>query len=79
MKTETTGTTTVRVRKETRVRLKKLSVDEKISVTDLLDKLVDEHEKSFWDDFDSEASSYLNKEELKSRKLFEATLKDGIG
>jgi len=47
MKTKTSATTTVRVHEETRVRLKKISAMEKISMTELLDRLVDEHGKSF--------------------------------
>jgi len=78
MQTKTSETTTVRVREETRVRLKKISAMEKISMTELLDRLVNEHEKSFWDGFDREAEANLSREEKKARKIFERTLKDGL-
>jgi hypothetical protein len=71
-------TTTVRVHKQTQNRLRKLSVTEQISITDLIDKLVDEHEKSFWEGFNSEAKALLDKDEFKSRKTFEKALKDGL-
>ncbi len=78
MKAKTSATTTVRVREETRVRLRKISAMEKISMTELLNRLVDEHEKSFWDGFDREAETHLSREEKKARKVFEKTLKDGL-
>ena len=71
-------TTTVRVRKETQEKLKKLSGTERISITELVDKLINEHEKSFWKGFDDEANAFLDKEELKSRKTFEKALKNGF-
>ncbi len=71
-------TTTVRVREQTREKLKKISGIEKVSITDLLDKLVKEYEKSFWEGFDNEAKGFLNKKELKLRTIFEKTMKDGF-
>ena len=71
-------TTTVRVRKQTQEKLKKISGDEKISVTALIDKLIDEHERSFWRGFKDEAKAYLDKEEIKTRKTFEKVSKDGL-
>ena len=71
-------TTTVRVRRETQEKLKKLSGAERISITELVDKLINEHEKSFWKGFDDEANAFLDKKELKSRKTFEKALKDGF-
>ncbi len=71
-------TTTVRVREQTREKLKKISGIEKVSITDLLDKLVKEYEKSFWEGFDNEAKAFLNKKELKLRTIFEKTMKDGF-
>jgi predicted CopG family antitoxin len=71
-------TTTVRVRKQTQEKLKKISVDEHISVTELIDRLVKKHEKSFWKGFSEEAKAFLDKEEIKSRKTFEKALKDGL-
>ncbi len=71
-------TTTVRVREQTREKLKKISGIEKVSITDLLDKIVKEYEKSFWEGFDSEAKGFLNKKELKLRTIFEKTIKDGF-
>ena len=58
-------TTTLRVRKTTQSRLKKISAIEQISITDLVDKLVDEHERSFWKGFEEESTVFLNKEETK--------------
>ncbi|MCL4479392.1 MAG: hypothetical protein M1381_09890 [Deltaproteobacteria bacterium] len=71
-------TTTVRVYEQTREKLKKISGIEKVSITNLLDKLVKEYEKSFWEGFDSEAKVLLNKKELKLRTIFEKTIKDGF-
>ncbi|MEW6066706.1 MAG: hypothetical protein AB1610_00180 [Nitrospirota bacterium] len=71
-------TTTVRVHKETQEKLKKISGAERISITELIDKLIKEHEKSFWKGFDDEAKAFLDKEELKSRKTFEKASRDGI-
>ncbi|MBI4377749.1 MAG: hypothetical protein HY578_01490 [Nitrospinae bacterium] len=71
-------TTTVRIHKQTQKKLKKISITEHINITDLIDKLVDEHEKSFWEGFNSEAKTLLDKYEIKSRKTFEKVLKDGL-
>ncbi|MBM4054761.1 MAG: hypothetical protein FJ264_08840 [Planctomycetes bacterium] len=72
-------TTTLRVRKTTQSRLKKISAAEHISIMELVDKLVDEHERSFWKGFEEESKSFLDKEEVKTRKTFENTLGYGIG
>lgn len=72
-------TTTLRVHKTTQSRLKKISASEHISIMEVIDKLVDEHERSFWKGFEEEASSFLDKEEAKARKTFENALGDGIG
>ncbi len=58
--------------------LKKISAAERISITDLVDKLVDEHERSFWKGFEKESRVFLDKEETKTRKIFEKALGDGI-
>ena len=71
-------TTTLRVRKTTQSRLKKISAIEQISITDLVDKLVDEYERSFWKGFEEESTVFLDKEETKTRKTFEKALGDGI-
>lgn len=71
-------TTTVRVHKRTQEKLKKISGAEKISVIKLIDKLINEHEKSFWKGFKEEANAFLDKEEIKTRKTFEKALKDGL-
>lgn len=71
-------TTTVRVHERTREKLKKISGIEKVSITDLIDKMVKEYEKSFWEGFDNEAKAFLDKKELKLRTTFERTLKDGF-
>lgn len=78
MKAKTNATTTVRVRKETRERLKMLSANEKVSITDLIERLVDEHETSFWKDIDSEAGAYMDKKEFKTRKVFDGALENGV-
>ncbi len=72
-------TTTLRVRKTTQSRLKKISAAEHISITELVDKLVDEHERSFWKGFEEESMVFLDKEETKIRKTFEKALGDGVG
>lgn len=71
-------TTTLRVRKTTQSRLKKISTAEHISIMELVDKLVDEHERSFWKGFEEETISFLNKEEVKTRKTFENAVEDGL-
>ncbi len=71
-------TTTVRVKKSTRERLKKLAAAGKVSITKLLEELVVRHEKSFWDGFNDEALHVLNKSEKKARKMFERVLKDEL-
>jgi len=71
-------TTTLRVHKTTQVRLKKLSAMEHLTMTDLVDRLVDEHERRFWTGFDEEAKQCLDKKEAKARKVFEGALGDGI-
>ncbi len=71
-------TTTVRVHKTTQERLKELSRTEHISITELIDKLVEQHERSFWKGFEDEAEAFLDKEERKTRKTFEVALGDGL-
>lgn len=71
-------TTTVRVRKITQERLKKLSTTEQVSITELIDKLVEERERSFWKGFEDEAEAFLDREERKTRKTFEGALGDGL-
>lgn len=72
-------TTTVRVRRATQEKLKKLSSTEHVTITDLIDKLVKEHERSFWEGFEDEAMAFLDKDESKARRTFEGALGDGIG
>ena len=71
-------TTTVRVNKRTQERLKKLSSSEHVTITQLIDKLVNEHERSFWKGFEDEAKAFLDKGETKARRTFEGALGDGI-
>lgn len=71
-------TTTVRVHKTTQERLNKISSTEHVSITVLIDRLVDEHERSFWKGFEDEAKAFLCKEETTARNIFEGTLGDGI-
>lgn len=71
-------TTTLRVHKTTQSRLKKISAAERISITDLIEKLVDEHERSFWKGFDEESTVFLDKEEITTRKIFDKAVGDGI-
>jgi len=71
-------TTTLRVHKTTQKKLKKLSAAEHLPITQLIDKLVEEYETSFWKGFENEAAAFLDKEEKKARKAFEGTLGDGL-
>jgi hypothetical protein len=71
-------TTTVRVHKTTQKKLKKISSSEHVSITELIDQLVEEHERSFWRGFEDEAVTFLDKEERRSRKSFEGVLGDGL-
>lgn len=71
-------TTTLRVHKSTQSKLKKISAAEHISITELVDKLVDEHERSFWKGFKEESMAFLGEEEAKTRKTFEKVSGDGI-
>lgn len=71
-------TTTVRVHKTTQEKLKKISSSEHVSITELIDQLVEEHERSFWRGFEDEAVTFLDKEERRSRKTFEKVLEDGF-
>lgn len=71
-------TTTVRVYKTTQKKLKKISSSEHVSITELIDQLVEEHERSFWRGFEDEAVTFLDKEERRSRKTFEKVLEDGF-
>lgn len=71
-------TTTVRVHKTTQEKLKKISSSERVSITDLIDQLVEEHERSFWRGFEDEAVTFMDKEERRSRKVFDGVLGDGI-
>ena len=71
-------TTTVRVHKTTQKKLKKISSSEHVSITELIDQLVEEHERSFWRGFEDEAVTFLDKEEKRSRKSFEGVLGDGL-
>ncbi len=71
-------TTTVRVHKQTQAKLKKLSADTNASITDLIDRLIEEHGKSFWRGFDEEAKTFLDSKERKTRKAFERVSGDGL-
>jgi len=72
-------TTTVRVHKTTQEKLKKISTSERVSITELIDQLVEEHERSFWRGFEDEAVTFLDKEERKTRKTFEGVIGDSLG
>ena len=71
-------TTTLRVRTTTQVRLKKISAEEHLSITDLVDRLVNKYERRFWMGFDEEAEQCLDKREIKARKVFDGASGDGI-
>ncbi len=71
-------TTTVRVHKQTQAKLKKLSADTNTSITDLIDRLIEEHGKSFWKGFNEEAKVFLDPKEKKARKIFDKVLGDGF-
>lgn len=49
-----------------------------MSITELIDQLVAEHERSFWRGFEDEAVTFLDKQERRSRKSFEGVLGDGL-
>ena len=71
-------TTTVRVHRSTQKRLKNISISKHVSITELIDRLVDEHEKSFWKGFDEESKAFFDKDEKKARETFESTIRDGF-
>lgn len=71
-------TTTLRVHKTTQAKLKKLSSTERLSIMQLIDKLVEEHAASFWRGFENEAALCLDKEERKARRTFEGPLGDAL-
>lgn len=71
-------TTTLRVRKTTQEKLRKLSATERLSMMQLIDNLVEEHEKSFWKGFENEAAAFLDQEEKNARKTFEGSLGDDL-
>lgn len=71
-------TTTVRVTKQTRQKLKKLAADSGLSVTEVVARLVKRHEKGFWEGFDEEAAKPPTVAERKARRTFEPVLTDGL-
>lgn len=52
-------TTTLRVHKATQIKLKRLSAAEDVTITELIDKVVNEYERLFWKGFDDEAKGFL--------------------
>ncbi len=71
-------TTTVRVRKTTQKKLRQLSVASDLRIADVIDRLVTEQKKSFWEGFEDEAKSFLDKGERRLRKSYEGALSDGL-
>jgi len=58
-------TTTVRVSKPTQKKLKKLSADAGISITNLIDRLLEEQRSSFWKGFLQSAGNPSERQEAK--------------
>lgn len=52
----------------------KYTVMERQSDKIKFDKLVDEHERSFWKGFDEESTVFLDNEEKKTREIYEKAL-----
>ena len=71
-------TTTIRVSRSARDKLKIMAARERVSASALIEKMVDEREKSFWEGFGEEAGKFLDSEEKKRRKVFEGALADGL-
>ena len=72
------NSTTIRVSKETRAKLKKISAEKRISLAALVDELVEEREKRFWEGFGEEAKARLSPTERAQRAIFDGALKDGL-
>jgi predicted DNA-binding ribbon-helix-helix protein len=71
-------TTTVRVRKITQERLKKLSTTEHVSITELIDNLVEERERSFGKDLRRKLRNSSIRKKKKQEKLLKRVLGDGL-
>ena len=71
-------TTTIRVSRVARDKLKTLAARERVSASALIEKMIDEREKSFWEGFDEEAGKFMDSAEKKARRTFDATLADGL-
>ena len=71
-------TTTIRVSRSARDRLKMMAARERVSASALIETMISEREKAFWEGFDEEAGEFLDSGEKKARKAFDGTLADGL-
>lgn len=71
-------TTTIRVSRSARDKLKTLAARERVSASALIEKMIAEREKSFWEGFDEEAGKFMDSAEKKGRRAFDGTLADGL-
>jgi hypothetical protein len=71
-------TTTIRVSRSARAKLKMMAARERVSTTALIEKMIAEREKAFWEGFAEEAGKFLDSAEKKARRTFDATLADGL-
>ena len=71
-------TTTIRVSREARAKLKIMAAKERVSASALIEKMIAEREKAFWDGFSEEADKFMDSAEKKARRTFNGTLTDGL-
>ncbi|MBF0634050.1 MAG: hypothetical protein HQK85_05310 [Nitrospinae bacterium] len=71
-------TTTIRVSRAARDKLKTMAARERVSASALIENMIAEREKSFWEGFDEEAGKFMDSSEKKARRIFEATIADGL-
>lgn len=71
-------TTTIRVSRSARDKLKMMAAKERVSASALIEKMIAEREKSFWKGFGEEAGEFMDSAEKKTRKTFDGTLADGL-
>lgn len=71
-------TTTIRVSRSARAKLKIMAARERVSASALIEKMIAEREKAFWEGFGEEAGKFLDSAEKKTRKTFDGTLADGL-
>lgn len=71
-------TTTIRVSRSARAKLKMMAARERVSASALIEKMITEREKAFWEGFGEEVGKFLDSAEKKARRTFDATLADGL-